>query len=812
MNNNTKPETKPGTEPGTEKLTSRIHPSVHYTPSRVVYPEDCDTELTVYEQTAFVRTFLMALGKPKYLFAERGVYFVPIYLVPTDPQAPKIQIGVYEYEKDRAVDLLDQDGDMDIVRMAPLFYPFAPEVIKATPSNTSEFLAVPATTGSIAVDREADRESEEEEVASSDSDDDNVLHLAKTKTATTALGRQQAKLDAQLKKGVFTVDPHTPTPALLPEESQADAEKIRQEFEEGRSGRPWLQEFMKNPYYDIHPVEANGDCLFATIRDAFKQIGHHTTVADLRAVLAREVSDDVFQENRRLYLDLVGSIREHDRRLEQLKQGTVALRKQRYKSMSSADREANDTEKERIKKEAQEVVAMKKSTQEVIDETMGDLSAITTFDQYREYIQSSRYWADSWAISTLERVLNIKLVIFSELYYNEEAPHSVLNCGEVNRAIEQQGRFHPNYYIMTTYSGNHYNLVSYKTKRILTFSEIPYDVKTMIINKCIEKSSGIYYLIEDFRNFKVRLGIAPDMGAPDEESDDEIETEIDIAGVEEEGPAPGPGPGPGPGLGSESGLGLGSESGLGERRPRMGSIDKHDLYDSTVVFRFFAKSEKTPLPGKGTGETIPTDKMAEYKDLKGVVDWRRKLDDSWVVGTATEGVGAGFVVEGHPYASVEHYYQSAKFRYPGASPQNQDFARLFALDSGSKIAQDVGLARAAGGKSGKLRAKGAEAEAEAAAATEAGEAGKATRRGGPKKDLVLRPKEVTMDPHFYEGRNRRERAVALQAKFEQLPEMRRALLLTKRAKLIQYIAKQPPVVDTLLMEVRRRLRDMQSMT
>ena len=103
MNNNTKPETEPGADSGTEKLTSRIHPSVHYTPSRVVYPEDCDTELTVYEQTAFVRTFLMALGKPKYLFAERGVYFVPIYLVPTDPQAPKIQIGVYEYEKDRAV-------------------------------------------------------------------------------------------------------------------------------------------------------------------------------------------------------------------------------------------------------------------------------------------------------------------------------------------------------------------------------------------------------------------------------------------------------------------------------------------------------------------------------------------------------------------------------------------------------------------------------------------------------------------------------------------------------------------------------------
>jgi len=379
----------------------------------------------------------------------------------------------------------------------------------------------------------------------------------------------------------------------------------------------------------------------------------------------------------------------------------------------------------------------------MISETMGNMSEINTFEKYREYIQTSQYWADSWAISTLERILNIKMIIFSELYYNEDAPHSVLNCGEVNTEIEKQGKFQPSFYIITTYSGDHYNLVSYKSKKILTFSEIPYDVKAMIINKCIEKSAGIYYLIEDFRNFKVRLGIQPDIGAPDIESDDDDNEP--------------------------------SSDEPTEGRSRLGSIDKQELYDSTVIFRFFNKSEKTPLPGKGTGETIPIDKMMEYKDLKSIPDWRRKLDDSWV------SVDPSFKIEGHAYASVEHYYQSSKFRYKGSSPQNQDFALLFSLDSDSKISKDVALCRAAGGKSGKMKSK-------------------------DKTDLILRPKEVSIDPQFYESRNRVERITALQAKFEQIPEMKRLLLLTKRAKLIQYIAKQPPEVDIPLMEVRKRIK------
>ena len=71
---------------------------------------------------------------------------------------------------------------------------------------------------------------------------------------------------------------------------------------------------------------------------------------------------------------------------------------------------------------------------------------------------------------------------------------------------------------------------------------------------------------------------------------------------------------------------------------------------------------------------------------------------------------------------------------------------------------------------------------------------------------VVRPKEVEMDQTFIEsGRYKRERMRALRAKFTQIPEMKMILKLTKRAKLVQYIPKQPPEIDVSLMEIRRTL-------
>ncbi len=729
-------------------LKSRIHPQVEYESKRMVHPEDCRVELSVYELNGFDKDFLVALGKPKYNFASKGVHYVPIYFVPSNTKNDKVQIGVYEYEKDRSLEILDTDGDIDIDQLVPIFYPFAEEIVKNVKSNVQEFLSKssasifePIKEGEEVIVTEEKEEEEEE-----GDDDDDVLNLSKKKTGSVvAISQSQEKIDKTLKKGVFTIDPNVAKLPILTEESKDDSEEIKQKFVSDSAHNLWIQEFMHNPYYDIHQVEANGDCFFATIRDAFKQIGHQITVSELRALLAKEVTEDIFQENRKLFLDLEGSIKEYEQEMERAKQGNLQLKKQ-YKIASTADREVIRKESVKLLERSHELKELKESTQAMIDESMGNLSNIRTFEQYRQHLMTTSYWADSWAISTLEKILNIKMIIFSELYYNEDAPHSVLNCGEANKDLEKQGKFEPQYYIMTSYSGNHYNLISYKGKKILIFSEIPYDVKAMIVNKCIEKSAGIYYLIQEFRDYKVRLGIQADVGAPDVESDDEVEVDEDEPGQE----------------------------GVDSQRSRRGSIDKHELYDSSIVFRFFTKSEKTALPGKGTGEIIPKDKMMDYKDLKTIPDWRRKLDDTWISEEPAMEIG------GHKYASVEHYYQASKFVYPGSPKQNNDFALLFSIDSSSKIAKDVAIAKAAGGKSGKMK-------------------------GSDKKDVILRPKDVTIDPNFYEGRNKKERMTALMAKFGKIPEMTKLLKMTKRAKLVHYIAKQPPEIDVQLMEVRKRI-------
>ena len=266
---------------------------------------------------------------------------------------------------------------------------------------------------------------------------------------------------------------------------------------------------------------------------------------------------------------------------------------------------------------------------------------------------------------------------------------------------------------MTTYSGNHYRLITYKNKNILTFSEIPYNVKTLVINKCIEKDAGIYYLIQDFRNLKSRLGIDPDTGKPDE--DDESTS---------------------------------------------------DLYKNDTMFMFYHKSEKSAKPGKGSGEKIPKEKMNEFINLARIENWRRKIDDSWDKGI--------FTIEGHRYASVEHYYQSSKFKkgFP-------DFSLLFSLDSDSEISKDVSFAKSAGGKTGKHKEKG--------------------------KETVLRPKEVVIDNDFYGQRNKLERETGVRAKFTQNEDLKQLLLATKDAKLSHYVVKQPPEQDDILMKIRNEL-------
>jgi hypothetical protein len=327
-----------------------------------------------------------------------------------------------------------------------------------------------------------------------------------------------------------------------------------------------------------------------------------------------------------------------------------------------------------------------------------------------------RYWADTWAISTLEKKLNIKVIILSEEAFEYGDLDSVLNCGQLNDVeLEKEGNFNPEYYIITCYTGNHYKLISYKQKRIFKYREIPYDVKVMVINKCMEKNAGPYYLIEDFRKLKNSFGLDADEGSPEEKEDEYL---------------------------------------------------NRDLYDKDIVFMFHANSNVSPKAGKGSGEKIDEMRLTDFNMLNKIKEWRKKLDDSWMV---------QITVDNHRWSSVEHYYLGSQFKkgFP-------DFYQQFSLDSSTDISKDIVIARAAAGKTGKL------------------------------KEKVLRDKTIKVDSDFFEvGVNPRyieERRKALIAKFTQNLDMRSMLLETKMAKLLHFIRGKEPEIDEVLMKVRKELR------
>jgi hypothetical protein len=126
---------------------------------------------------------------------------------------------------------------------------------------------------------------------------------------------------------------------------------------------------------------------------------------------------------------------------------------------------------------------------------------VNTLEDFREVLKSCSFWADTWAISTLERVLRIKLIILSSERFHAGEMGGVLQCGQLNdRVLEDQGSFEPDFYVIAEHTGMHYKLITYKGEALFTFREIPYDIKIMVIEKCMERNAGPYNLIPQFQN------------------------------------------------------------------------------------------------------------------------------------------------------------------------------------------------------------------------------------------------------------------------------------------------------------------------
>jgi predicted NAD-dependent protein-ADP-ribosyltransferase YbiA (DUF1768 family) len=697
-------------------VVSKIDSKIIYEENVEIFPEDDEFESLVYpieisfkghDKTKSAKKYNIVFGKVREEKKKDGVIYFPIYLVINDEAAAKI--GVLEIEPQKYAYILDENDDIDPEKIPePLFYNFINEnFLKKYESEEAE----KEDDLTVDADEEYDAETGKFSAKKNDESQDkqDLFEIPQQEHKALVEEEQQPVTD---KTQTFTIDQNLKTPALLTEESSQDASDLRKEYQETVSSN-WINKFMENNEYTIEDNEGGGDCLFAVVRDAFAQIGHHTTVDKMRNLLAEHATDAIFQEYRQVFLAMENSVVENEKKIQTFSNIYRDSKQKINKSGESLSQLEHAQLLEQAKHAKTEVKLLQdenRLNRELLRSEFGYMKEIDTLERFQNYIRTSSYWADTWAITTLENKLNFKFIIFSEAAFNHGSHDSVLNCGEANKEVQEKGTFTPNHYIITSYSGNHYRLVLYKNKKILTYREIPYDVKTLVLNKCMERNSGIFYLIQDFRNLKAKIGLSADEGTPLNDDEDDF-------------------------------------------------MDA--LYDKDIVFMYHSKSQDDVLPGKGSGETIPKDKTPQFKNLHKIKDWRRKLDDSWNK--------ARFELDGHQWASVEHYYQASKFKkgFP-------DFYVQFSLDSkDSKFSEDVALAKLAGGK----------------------------------KPTDYRPKTVIIDPDFYEERNIKERMDALRNKFQQNVDLREMLFLTNPAKLTHFIRRSPIEVDESLMRVRKELME-----
>ena len=610
-------------------VQSKIDKTINYPETKQLNEEDKDYDADLFEISLFNEDRIIAVGQVKFTFIEKNVVYFPVYIIKNE--RVDSQIGVYEIFADRQPSILDEDGDIDIDKLGELLlYSFVTEnYIKgdtSTPDVTGEAEAEKE-------DEEEEQDDEEEEEVEDDDDDDEEEDTE---------GKKGADDEEDEEDDDESIDEFGFSP--LQKQNAAQAKKERDGFKKQR-GQDWVARYMRNNNYKLVDNEGGGDCLFAVIRDGLKRVGVQTSVAELREKLANEATEDVFQGYKNMYLMARGELDDADRLLKELVKKHKDLKKRAKKKGITRDEvKALITQANDVGNTHKITKVEKKQALELLNE-YSFMNGVDNLEQLKAKIKTCSFWGETWAISTLERVLNIKLVLFSLEAFKHKDFDNVLLCGQLNDTIlESAGRFEPSHYILTEFMGYHYRLITYKSRGAFTFEELPFDVKQLVVDKCLERQAGPYYIIPDFRSFMAEINVVPPPLGPDGMPEP----------LEEEG--------------------------------------EGELYDSETVFQFFSRSADDK-PGKGRGEKLKSGDELKYAELASIPDWRKRLSNFYI---------EAFELDGHTWSSVEHYYQASKFK-----ENNPDFYLTFALDMNpeGQLAIDPALAKSAGGKSGKFKGK-----------------------------------------------------------------------------------------------------------
>jgi predicted NAD-dependent protein-ADP-ribosyltransferase YbiA (DUF1768 family) len=569
-------------------INSNLKKEVRYNVTNNIDKSDLDKEAYVYNAKIYNKHIKFVLGAPNFEHLNSKIIFFNIYLVNNSSIVSKI--GIYETNNSDYNSLLDHNGDIDLNKLSdPIMFPYSKSLIMNNYDLIDDFETMsnaPSeddTNTSMGTDNE---EEEEEEEANSETASETSNKSSINYNLMTLISQSKEESDYEIANY---------------EEDPKDV---------------WVNKYLRSNKYEIVDNEGAGDCFFAVLRDALKTVKIETSVKSIREKLANEVDQNIFQTYKELFDLYYNNMKTTQEQLKTHKNKHNTLKK-----MITGTSDGPDKIKliQDAKDNFNTFTAINTKGKELEDlahefQFMKDVNSVEDLKKVIKEVGGA-YWADNWALSSLERIYNVKFIILSQNHYVEGEKEHVLQCISPDIKLEERGLFEPSYYIMADYfQNNHYKLITYdkNLKRgALTFSEVPYKIKELILERCMEKNAGLYVLIPDFKTFANKHGVETSSISKKSAYDTLVDT----------------------------------------KKP------KSQDYDDTIVIQVYNKSKHAKV-GEGSGETIKPElkiskNVLELNNKKKYPEWRKKLDNDFLV--------TNLKIDGINWTSVKHYMLASRF-------------------------------------------------------------------------------------------------------------------------------------------------------
>jgi predicted NAD-dependent protein-ADP-ribosyltransferase YbiA (DUF1768 family) len=571
-------------------INSNLKKEVRYNVTNNIDKSDLDKEAYVYNAKIYNKHIKFVLGAPNFEHLNSKIIFFNIYLVNNGSIVSKI--GIYETNNSDYNSLLDHNGDIDLNKLSdPIMFPYSKSLIMNNYDLIDDFETM------------SNAPSEVDTNTSMGSDDDEEDEEEEEETASEATSEASTK--SSINYNVMT----------LISQSKEESDYEIANYEEDPKDT-WVNKYLRSNKYEIIDNEGAGDCFFAVLRDALKTVKIETSVKSIREKLANEVDQTIFQTYKELF-----DLYYNNMKITQEQLKTHKNKHNTLKKMITGTSDGPDKIKliQDAKDNFNTFTAINTKGKELEDlarefQFMKDVNSVQDLKKVIKEVGGA-YWADNWALSSLERIYNVKFIILSQTHYVEGEKEHVLQCISPDIKLEERGLFEPSYYIMADYyQNNHYKLITYdkNLKRgALTFSELPYKIKELILERCMEKNAGLYVLIPDFKTFANKHGIETTSISKKSAYDTLVDT----------------------------------------KKP------KSQDYDDSIVIQIYNKSKHAKV-GEGSGESIKPElkiskNVLELNNKKKYPEWRKKLDNEFLV--------TNLKIDGINWTSVKHYMLASRF-------------------------------------------------------------------------------------------------------------------------------------------------------